>query len=650
MATTRGLLLIGVGLLILPGCGARREAAQPAPAGPTLETRSESNASGEGERLGTARDDRPSPSMALPAPESSVAHDEEAPRAAAKSAAPSSPWAEGYGRGGADGDRADGRAKDKKEGGKGVTGEAAPTGEPAAIAGRAYAPAPIAAPAMKAGRHDDNRQYNRFVQFLVENDSSVTYPVNISERLVVRTVDKDGKSLPNCTVEVKSGSGKLLTTQTTYADGKTQFFPADVAGPADKDFAVRASCGAETKNGQLGRTGKRESEVRFSFSRTVPKPLPVDIAILLDTTGSMQSQIDRLKSTLKAIHFQLTQMSTQPDIRFALVAYRDRGDDYVTQVTDFTGDVGRFQKVIDKLEADGGGDTPEDLQQALADGMHKLSWRKDGIRVGFFISDAPPHTDYGQDFNYREAMRESLRRGIKWVSVGAGGLDRQGEVVFRQVAQFTMGEYVFITEGGGGDSEGGVAEASHHVGSNYTTENLDQAIVRIVRREVSYLTDAPKDFDETIVATADKGVPKDQVLAPAVAEVMRQLVDYSSLKLAEKTPVAVIPVTTDKKTKDVGEYLTDQMLLNASRNPTFKVVERDLKAVAQEMKLQLSDLFDVKDSQPIGKLIGAEVLIVSKLTVRKNGASLFAKLVRVDTGEVLSVANVEFGETVISGS
>ena len=80
------------------------------------------------------------------------------------------------------------------------------------------------------------------------------------------------------------------------------------------------------------------------------------------------------------------------------------------------------------------------------------------------------------------------------------------------------------------------------------------------------------------------------------------------------------------------------------------MVERDLKAVAQEMKLQLSDLFDVKDSQPIGKLIGAEVLIVSKLTVRKNGASLFAKLVRVDTGEVLSVANVEFGETVISGS
>ena len=42
-------------------------------------------------------------------------------------------------------------------------------------------------------------------------------------------------------------------------------------------------------------------------------------------------------------------------------------------------------------------------------------------------------------------MRDSLRRGIKWVTVGAGGLPRKGEVIFRQIAQFTMGEYVFVT-------------------------------------------------------------------------------------------------------------------------------------------------------------------------------------------------------------
>ena len=62
--------------------------------------------------------------------------------------------------------------------------------------------------------------------------------------------------------------------------------------------------------------------------------------------------------------------------------------------------------------------------------------------------------------------------------------------------------------------------------------------------------------------------------------------------------------------------------------------------MSQEMKLQLSNLFDASATVPIGKLAGAQVLIVSKLVVKGDGAELFAKLVRVETGEVLSVAKV----------
>ena len=69
-------------------------------------------------------------------------------------------------------------------------------------------------------------------------------------------------------------------------------------------------------------------------------------------------------------------------------------------------------------------DTPEDLQKALEDAMHRLDWRTGGLRLGFVISDAIPHTDYGQKFTYESAMRESLQRGIKWTTIGAGGLGR----------------------------------------------------------------------------------------------------------------------------------------------------------------------------------------------------------------------------------
>jgi uncharacterized protein YegL len=496
-------------------------------------------------------------------------------------------------------------------------------------------------PALKAGRHDDNKEYNRFLAFLAQNDRFAVYSTDINERLLVRALDREGRSLPNCPVAIKSTSGTVLAQTTTYADGSTQFFPAAVGSPNDNSYVVQVQCGQVIRNGQLARAGLRDNEIRFDFAREVPKPMPVDVAIVLDTTGSMQGQIDRLKQTLKAIHYQLTSLSMHPDIRFGMVAYRDRGDSYVTRITPFTSDVAAYQAMLQGLFADGGGDLPEDLQSALDAAMHQLQWRPDALRVGFIITDAPPHTNYHQRYNYLEAMKESLSRGIKWVTIGAGGLRIDGEVIYRQIAQYSMGEYVFITQGGGGDSDGGVGEASHHVGANYSTENLDQAIVRIVRRELSYLTDTPKDFDTTIVATGDKTTPRDQILAPAVAEALRQLADYSSLKLGSKTPVAIVPVTAEAKHKSVAEYLTDQMTLSASRNEFFKVVERDLAALTQEMKLQLSNLFDASATAPIGKLVGAEVLIVSKLVVKGDGAELFAKLVRVETGEVLSVAKVE---------
>jgi Mg-chelatase subunit ChlD len=500
--------------------------------------------------------------------------------------------------------------------------------------------APVA-PALKAGRHDDNKEYNRFLAFLDQYHHLAVYATDISERLQVRALDRSGGSLPNCPVTWKSAAGRVLAKTTTYADGSTQFFPAAQSQPDDRDYAVEVRCGGATRNGQLARGGVRTTEIRFDVARKVPTPMPVDVAIVLDTTGSMQGQIDRLKQTLKAIHYQLTALSTRPDIRFAMVAYRDRGDEYVTRVTPFSGDIEAYQHMLEHLVADGGGDMPEDLQTALEVAMHQLKWRPEALRIGFVITDAPPHTNYGQAYNYLSAMQEALGRGIKWVTVGAGGLPIDGEVIYRQIAQYTMGEYVFLTQGGGDDSEGGGGEASHHVGANYRTENLDQAIVRIVRRELSYLTAEPKDFDTTIVASAGAAASRDQVLVPAVAELLRQLADYSALKLDKKTLVAVAPVTTaDKKHKSLAEYLTDQLSLSASRNDSFKLVERELGAVTQEMKLQLSNLFDEGKTVPIGKLVGAEVLIVGKLVVKDGDAELFAKLIRVATGEVLSVANV----------
>src|SRR5205085_116033 len=46
---------------------------------------------------------------------------------------------------------------------------------------------------------------------------------------------------------------------------------------------------------------------------------------------------------------------------------------------------------------------------------------------------------------YDEDMQAALGKGIKVFSVGASGLDRQGEFIQRQIAQYTGGRFVFLT-------------------------------------------------------------------------------------------------------------------------------------------------------------------------------------------------------------
>src|SRR5205085_1167984 len=156
-----------------------------------------------------------------------------------------------------------------------------------------------------------------------------------------------------------------------------------------------------------------------------------------------------------------------PDLRLGMVLYRDRDDDYLTKVVPLTRDLRSFHAELLKVEAGGGGDEPEDVQSALEDAMTKIDWRKSGVRIAFLIGDASPHLDYGQKYTYVSAMLDAAKRGIKIATIGASGLPIDGEITWRQIAQYTMSPFVFLTRGERGNSEGTPTSVSHHVGSNW---------------------------------------------------------------------------------------------------------------------------------------------------------------------------------------
>src|ERR1700681_1477694 len=81
----------------------------------------------------------------------------------------------------------------------------------------------------------------------------------------------------------------------------------------------------------------------------------VEVVFCLDTTGSMGGLIDGAKQKIWAICNQVASGKPTPDLRVGLVAYRDKGDAYVTKVIDLTDDLDEVHKHLMGFRAEGGG-------------------------------------------------------------------------------------------------------------------------------------------------------------------------------------------------------------------------------------------------------------------------------------------------------
>ncbi len=103
----------------------------------------------------------------------------------------------------------------------------------------------------------------------------------------------------------------------------------------------------------------------------------IEVVFVLDTTGSMSGLIQAAKEKIWSIASTMASAQSAPEIKMGLVAYRDRGDDYVTRVVDLSSDLDSMYATLMDFKAGGGGDGPESVNQALYDAVHKISWSKD---------------------------------------------------------------------------------------------------------------------------------------------------------------------------------------------------------------------------------------------------------------------------------
>src|SRR5262249_2742205 len=146
----------------------------------------------------------------------------------------------------------------------------------------------------------------------------------------------------------------------------------------------------------------------------------------------------------------IAQGNPKPDLRIGLVAYRDKGDEYVTRFYDLSDDLDTVFQRLSSFEAQGGGDTPEHVSKALWDAIHRASWSKDQgtLKQVYLVGDAPPHTDYDDGFEYHKIAREAHDAGIHINTIRCG-YDNQTQLVWNEISRAASGEYASIDQGGG---------------------------------------------------------------------------------------------------------------------------------------------------------------------------------------------------------
>ncbi len=277
----------------------------------------------------------------------------------------------------------------------------------------------------------------------------------------------------------------------------------------------------------------------------------VEVAFVLDTTGSMGGLIEGAKRRIWSIARRIGEGRPRPDLRIALVAYRDLGDAYVTRTYDFTGDMDEVFGHLSAFRAEGGGDTPEHVSAAMHDAVHRLTWSSGpALRMIILVGDAPPHLDYQDGFDYRRHVGEARQRGIVVESIQCGD-DARTARVWQEIASAGAGQYARI------DGQGGMPVRVTAVDGELARLNAELASTVVAGGTAAERQDTEAKLAQRRAMAAPAAVEAAGYYGARDRVAEHDLVDLPVAEQVKALPSAP-PVLKGKTEKEALQYLQDQ--------------------------------------------------------------------------------------------
>ena len=173
----------------------------------------------------------------------------------------------------------------------------------------------------------------------------------------------------------------------------------------------------------------------------------IQLAILLDTSGSMDGLIDQTRNQLWQVVNEFSkaeQNGSKPTLEVAVYEYGNSnlsaGSGYIRKVTALTGELDAVSEALFSLTTNGG---DEYCGFAIRTAVSDLAWSKsDGDIKAIFIAGNEPFTQ--GPVNFKQALSFAKTKGIVVNTIHAGNKQQGASTGWKEGAMLAGGEYMSI--------------------------------------------------------------------------------------------------------------------------------------------------------------------------------------------------------------
>jgi len=190
------------------------------------------------------------------------------------------------------------------------------------------------------------------------------------------------------------------------------------------------------------------AQVFTPINNKVPKNDTVKIALLLDTSNSMDGLINQAKSQLWDIVNKFTYAKCgneqRPELQIALYQYGNDNlssrEGYIQQVLNFSGDLDEISEKLFSLTTNGG---EEFCGEVIHTSLKQLNWGEnpDNLKM-IFIAGNEPFTQ--GKLNYKDAVTNAKEKDIVVNTIFCGNYEQGVNSDWKNGATLTGGEYIAI--------------------------------------------------------------------------------------------------------------------------------------------------------------------------------------------------------------